>query len=112
MKSRKSRVNKPIFIVELAPLARIQENPLNTRVFDSDKVQRAIEHILTIELPLSIFIDEKYLILSGYENFKAAEALGLDTLVTRRSNPPLSLPEKQICLIKDGHHAVDLTGLF
>ena len=89
MKSRKSQLSKSGFILGLAPLARIQRNPLNARIFDKGKLERAMEHILIHELPLSIFIDETDLILSGYENFKAAEALELDEVVTKRSILPL-----------------------
>lgn len=106
MKSRRSPVNMPSVILSVAPLARLQGNPLNTRIYDRDKVERAIKHHSTFQLPFGVFIDENDLILGGYENFKAAEAFGFDTLVTKRANPPLSLPEKQIYLIKDGHQAV------
>lgn len=75
-------------------------------MYDSDKVGQAINHYQTSKLPPLVFIDESDLILSGYENFKAAEALELDEVVTKRSNPPLSLAEKQNYLINDGHHAV------
>ncbi len=112
MASRKTLPKRPTFIMGMTTLTKLQENQLNARTHNEAEIEEAVERYRTSNLPLGVFIDENDLVLMGYAGFKATERLGLNKIVTKRREPPLTLKQKQAYLIEDGHrHVADLIGM-